>query len=385
MTRSPRARSIRTSGIRLRASGTSRALAVTVAAALLLSGCAAGGDPTPETETAAPVIDTRPLAELDLYDDPRTATGASTALIGDTRITPLVENPTQTLPATVTSHDPNGPIEVEVTDTSRVLALDMAGSLAATVWGLGLGDTLVGRDMTTAFPGTEELPVVTSGAHSINAEGVLALRPTLVITDGTIGPRDVLQQLREAGVTVVFVKNEPSFEGAAQLARDVAAVLGAPEAGEQLATQITADVDATIAEIAAIAPTASDDKLRVVFLYIRGTSGVYYLFGEESGADRLITALGARDVASELGWEGMRPVTDEAIVEADPDLILVMTHGLESSGGVDGLLAAKPALALTSAGQNSRIVDMDDSVVLSFGPRSASVLDALARAIYAKK
>ncbi len=81
----------------------------------------------------------------------------------------------------------------------------------------------------------------------------------------------------------------------------------------------------------------------------------------------------------------MRPVTDEAIVEADPDLILVMTHGLESSGGVDGLLAAKPALALTSAGQNSRIVDMDDSVVLSFGPRSASVLDALARAIYAKK
>ncbi len=114
-----------------------------------------------------------------------------------------------------------------------------------------------------------------------------------------------------------------------------------------------------------------------------GGSGITYLFGSESGADVLIEALGAVDVASEVGWTGMKPVTDEALIAADPDLILVMTDGLASVGGVDGLIETKPALALTGAGENRRIVDMADGDILSFGPRSAAVLDALARAIYA--
>ena len=120
----------------------------------------------------------------------------------------------------------------------------------------------------------------------------------------------------------------------------------------------------------------------MLFLYLRG-SGVYYLFGSESGADVLIDALGGVDVAAEIGLEGLRPMTDEAMVAADPDLILVMSDGLASVGGVDGLLESKPAIALTKAGQHRRFVDMADGDILSFGPRTAAVLDALARAIYA--
>ncbi|RYJ05324.1 MAG: hemin receptor, partial [Actinomycetales bacterium] len=81
--------------------------------------------------------------------------------------------------------------------------------------------------------------------------------------------------------------------------------------------------------------------------------------------------------------DGMKPMTDEAIVEADPDVILVMTDGIESTGGVDGLLKDKPAIALTTAGKKRRFVDMADGDILSFGPRSAGVIDALARAVYA--
>ena len=88
-------------------------------------------------------------------------------------------------------------------------------------------------------------------------------------------------------------------------------------------------------------------------------------------------------VAAEIGLVGQRPMTDEALVAANPDLILVMTDGLPSVGGVDGLLESKPAVALTTAGQNRRFVDMVDGEILSFGPRTAAVLDALARAIYA--
>lgn len=352
-----------------------------VVAALLLGGCAGDAAAT-GTRQAAPA-DTRPLAELDLVADPRAHVGESTAVIGDAHIVPVADDPASSLPATVTSRDAGGDVTVEVTDASRVVALDIAGSVAATVWGLGFGDTLVGVDQSSVFPGAEGLPVVTSGAHTVNAEAVIALAPTLVLTDGTVGPRDVVEQLRDVGIAVVFVENEPSFEGAADLARQVAAAYGAPEAGEALAARIAAEVDAKIAEIAAIAPRAEGDRVRMLFLYLRGTSGVYYLFGEESGADRLIEALGGVDVAGELGWSGMRPLTDEAMVAADPDLILVMTGGLESVGGVDGLLQTKPAIALTKAGEHRRFVDMADGQVLSFGPRSALVLDALARAIYA--
>ncbi|TXK19015.1 hemin ABC transporter substrate-binding protein [Homoserinibacter sp. GY 40078] len=349
----------------------------------ILAGCAAPSG-TSDSGSPEPTGDRTPLTELELYPDPKAAEGPSTAVVAADAIEPIATDPAQTLPATIVSHDPDGEREVQVTDTSRIIALDIAGSLAATVWGLGLGDSLVGRDMSTQFPGVEDLPIVTSGAHSVSAESVLALRPTLIITDGTVGPRDVLEQLRSSGVTVVFLDNEASFEGASTLARDVGAALGVPEAGAALGDRIAAEVADTVAQITEIAPTDPADKLRVMFLYLRGSSGIYYLFGQESGADHLIEALGARDVASELGWEGSRPMTDEAMIEADPDLILVMTDGLSSAGGVDGLLAAKPAIALTTAGQHRRFVDMADAEILSFGPRSALVLDALARAVYAK-
>ena len=355
-------------------------VALAVALAVLLTGCGptdAGSAPSPST------TDHRPLAELDLAENPRAWVGPSSAVLADERIEPIAENPEQHLPATIISHDHSGDRTVMVDDTSRVIALDLAGSIAATVWGLGLGSTLVGRDMSTTFEGTENLPVVTSGAHAVNAEAVLALRPTLVITDGTVGPRDVLEQLRSAGIDVVFVENELSFDGAAELARQIGAALGVPETGAALATRVTEDVADKIAEVAGITPSDPADRVRVIFLYLRGGSGITYLFGSESGADVLIEALGGVDVASEVGWTGMKPVTDEALIAADPDLILVMTDGLASVGGVDGLIETKPALALTGAGENRRIVDMADGDILSFGPRSAAVLDALARAIYA--
>ena len=356
-----------------------RALAATLAAAVLaLAACAPVSPHAAEAAVAS--VERVPLSELGPLVDPASITGPSTATLPHAEIVPVAENPTSHLPVTVVSRDLDGDREVTVTDTSRIVAMDLSGSLAATVWGLGFGDRLVGRDISTTFPGTEALPVITANGHSVNAEAVIAQRPTLVITDGSIGPLDVVQQLRDVGITVVFVDDSSSFGGAAEQARAGGGILGAPDAGELLAERIRADVDRVRAEIAAIAPADPADRLRIVFLYIRGTSGVYYLFGSESGADDLIEGL---DVAGELGWKGMQPLTDEAMVAANPDLVLVMTAGIESAGGVDALIAAKPAIAVTDAGKNRRFVDMADGQILSFGPRSADVLDALARAIYA--
>ena len=347
----------------------------------LLGACSSAS--TPDASPAAVGDQSVPLADLDLVDSPRDFEGPSTALLADSSIEPVAENPEQTLPATVISHDLAGDTDVTVTSTDRILGLDISGSIAATIFGLGLGDNVVGRDISTTFPEASGLPLITSGGHAVNSEAVLALRPTVLITDGTIGPTDVVLQLREAGIAVVFVDTDPSLDGASQLARQVAAALGAAPTGELLATNLQQRIADKIAEISGIAPSDPADKVRILFLYLRGGAGIYYLFGEESGADELITALGGVDVAGEIGWTGMKPMTDEALVAGNPDLVLVMTDGLASAGGVDGLLEAKPAIALTLAGQHRRFVDMADGEILSFGPRTPEVLDALARAVYA--
>ena len=356
-----------------------RLIALSVAV-LALAGCSATAPHA--TSTSTPEAGPRaPLAELTVLEDPAAYVGESTAVLADAAVPSPAQPPTQQLPATVVSHDLDGDTEVTVESTERILPMDISGSIAATVFGLGFGGSVVGRDVSTTFPGAEELPVVTSGGHTVNNEAILALRPDVVITDGTIGPVDVVLQLREAGIPVVFVDTDPSIDGVGELAEQVAAALGAPDAGAELGASLIAGIEDKIAEIAAVVPDG--EPLRMLFLYLRGSSGIYYLFGQESGADVLIRALGGIDVAAEIGLDGMRPMTDEAMVAADPDLILVMTDGLASVGGVDGLLQSKPAIALTAAGQHRRFVDMADGDILSFGPRTADVLDALARAVYA--
>jgi iron complex transport system substrate-binding protein len=362
-----------------------RRTSVSIATVAILVGAITGcstATPTSPTTPLPEADQSIPLADLDLLEDPHSFVGESTAVLADTAIPTVASKPTPVLPVTVTSRDLAGDVEVTVKSDDRILAMDLSGSIAATVFGLGLGENVVGRDISTTFAAASELPVITSSGHSINSESILALRPTVLITDGSIGPIDVVLQLRDAGIPVVFVETDPSLAGIEELTHQVADALGVTSAGDELAATIVASIDAKVAEIAGILP---NKPLRILFLYLRGSSGIYYLFGKESGADALIAGLGGVDVAAEVGLVGDRPMTDEAFIAANPDLVLVMTDGLASVGGVDGLLESKPAIALTKAGQNRRFVDMADGEVLSFGPRTPAVLDALARAIYAPK
>lgn len=349
---------------------------ITIVAAFVLSACQSADSAPNATATAAaiPVNQLKPLADPKSYDGP------STALMADSGIHPIATDPTPALPATIT--DMQG-TQVTVTDASRILPLDLYGSLSRIVFDLGLGKNVIGRDTSTTFPEAANLPVVTANGHTLNAEAILELNPSVIITDTSLGPWDVILQMRDAGIPVVVVDSSRSIDTVAPLITQVANSLGLPDLGQQLADRTTAQVNDVVAQIAAIAPPAGPDRLRIAFLYVRGQANVYYLFGEGSGADSLIDALSGTDVAQEIGWQGMRPVSDEGIVAAQPDVILMMTDGLTSAGGVDGLLERLPAIAQTPAGQHHRIVDMADSQILAYGPTTADVLTALAAAIYA--
>ncbi|AXR74229.1 MULTISPECIES: heme/hemin ABC transporter substrate-binding protein [Auritidibacter] len=320
------------------------------------------------------------LDNAQFIDNPKDYEGPTTAHLANSAIDPIATNPQSQLPVTVT--DAQG-TQVTVTDTSRILAVDLYGTASRTVYELGLGDHVVGRDISSGFAEIAEKPLVTENGHDLNAEAILELAPTVIITDTSLGPWDVMLQMRDAGIPVVAIDSKRDVDTVDELTMQIAEALGVPEEGQKLAERIQADTEEMLAEIQQYVPESDDEKLRMMFLYVRGQAGVYYIFGPGSGTDSLIKGVGGIDVADEIGWEGMMPMTDEAIVEAQPDLVLMMTKGLESVDGVDGLMTAVPALAHTPAGKKRRIVDMSDYEVLSFGPNTAGILEALAVAIYA--
>lgn len=355
-------------------------VALLTAVGLALSGCATTSAHGSSAANAA--IELPPLSTLTPLDDPTAYVGPTTAVIGGPNIAPLSPAPTAELPVTVTSHSRGGDREVTVTDTSRVIALSMTGSVAEVVYALGLSDQLVARDVSTNFPGSADLPIITRDGHSFDAEGALVVNPTLLITDGTIGPADVVEQLADAGVAVVTVNRAINPESSYIAMQQIADALGVGDAAPELIAELQTAIAEKEAEVAALLPDESR-RPRLAFLYVRGAAGVFYLFGEGSGVDALIDSVGAVDVAEEIGWIGEKPMTEEALVAMDPDIILVMSKGLESADGVDGLLATRPSIALTSAGQNQRIIDIDDSVLFAGGTRIPDIIDGLARAIYA--
>lgn len=124
--------------------------------------------------------------------------------------------------------------------------------------------------------------------------------------------------------------------------------------------------------------------MRIAFLYLRSTA-ITMMAGPGSGADSLITAIGGEDAGTVAGLtEPFTAITSEAMIGAAPDVLLVMTDGLSSVGGVDGLLKV-PGIAQTPAGKNKRVVDMSDAVLLSFGPNTGRVVAALNEAVYGAK
>src|SRR5690606_23830080 len=108
-------------------------------------------------------------------------------------------------------------------------------------------------------------------------EAILELAPSVVLTDTTIGPKEVRQQLRDAGIPIVIISDELRLETTDQLITEVAGALGIPSRGEALIAQVDAELDAALAEIDPVIPTDEADRPRMLFLYVRGSANVYYI------------------------------------------------------------------------------------------------------------
>ena len=261
------------------------------------------------------------------------------------------------------------PIE-KLTD-ARIVAL--ANGAAELIAAMGYQENLVGRDIASSTMELTDVPIVTSG-HQVIPETIIALQPTLVIVDDATGPSSAIAKLRAAGIRIVNVSQSWNLGELVSKIEQIGAALGAPQSAVRLNNLLTESITGTLVEA-----SATSKKLKIAFLYLRGTSSIYLVGGKGSGADYLIEASGAVDVGAEKLSKPFTPLTAETMAQLNPDLILVMIGGLESVGGVSGLVEL-PGIAQTPAGKNLQVVAVDDSLLLSFGPRTPSLISELATA-----
>ena len=248
----------------------------------------------------------------------------------------------------------------EVSRFKRIVAL--ANGSAEIVAALGYAQDLVGRDIASTMPELKKIPIDES-AMQVSAEAVLSQHPDLVFIDSNTSPATALTTLKAAKIPLVSVPS--AFTLADIYAKEslIAKTLGVPLAGKALQAQVSS-------------LKSPKTGIKVAFLYLRGTASIYLIGGPGSGADSILQADGFIDVGAANLKNPFNALTAEELIKLQPDVLLLMTKGLASVGGINGLVQL-PGIAQTSAGQHKRVVTVDDSLLLSFGPRTIPMAKAL--------
>jgi iron complex transport system substrate-binding protein len=253
----------------------------------------------------------------------------------------------------------------------RVVSL--GGSVTEIAVALGAGPRLIGRDATSGYPESiTALPDV-GYIRALSAEGVLGLGPDLIISESGAGPAEAVEALRAAGVPFVEMPGEPTPAGVLDKITAVAAALDLPEQGAALRAEVAAGLAAAQARADAVT------RRRSVLFVLALQGGRVMAGGEGTSAEGIIRLAGADNAAT--GFKGWKQITDEAVIAAAPDVILMMDRGGDLAVTADDVLA-HPALAQTPAAKAGRILRMNGMLVLGFGPRTPQAAADLHAALY---
>ena len=256
-------------------------------------------------------------------------------------------------------------------DSSRLVSI--GGSLTEIIFALDEDNRLVARDQTALYPSAAlNLPDV-GYMRALAPEGVLSVGPTALLVIEGSGPPEALDVLAGAGIDYQTVPEGFSAEGILLKVRAVGQALGVPDKAATLAEQLDAALKAVAGRTADIA-----DRKRVLFvLSIDG--GKIQASGTHTAANGVIELAGAVNAITD--YEGYKALTEEAIIAAAPDVILMMDRGGDHGAPNDELLAL-PAIVTTPAAETRSVIRMDGLYLLGFGPRTADAALALAQKIY---
>jgi iron complex transport system substrate-binding protein len=265
--------------------------------------------------------------------------------------------------------------EMQQVDSSKLVTI--GGAITEIVYALGEENRLVARDATSMYP-EEALKLPDVGyMRALSPEGVIAVNPTAILAVEGSGPADALAVLKSAGIPFELVPE--GYDRAAILKKiDVVGnFLGVPEKAKALEAKVGADLDAAIADAA---KRPENERKRVLFI-LSFQNGKIMAAGDKTAADGIIGLAGAINATGGT-FEGYKPITDEAVINAKPDVIMVMTR--PGHGASDEEVLAHPAISVTPAAASKSILRMNSLHLLGFGPRTASAIRDLNKELYGK-
>lgn len=245
--------------------------------------------------------------------------------------------------------------------------VSIGGDVTEIIYALGAEQQLVARDSTSLHPAaTQALPDV-GYMRQLNAEGILSLKPSLVIASELSQPSLVLKQVADSGVKVVMVPAQPTLESIPQKINTIAQALHKESEGKVLTDRYQQQVSAV-----------AQQPLPVKALFVLSHGGMTAMAaGKNTPADTVIRAAGLQNAMPVV--VRYQPLSQEGVIASAPDLLLISAQGLHSLGSEEKIWQL-PGVALTPAGKHRRVVVVDDMAMLGFTLETPALLTTLRHA-----
>lgn len=245
-------------------------------------------------------------------------------------------------------------VEEPKVSTEKIISLN--GAITETLAKLGEEGNIIGVDVTSNYPESLKNTAKELGhVRSISAESIIALKPTVIYaSDKDLNP-ELASKLKASGIKLEIINQEFSTEGTSKLIADVAKSLN-----KENFQPIIDDVQTKVKSLKTI-----EKKPKVLFIYARG-AGNLMVAGKDTPLEKMITLAGGENATNE--FSDFKPLTPEALLTNNPDIILMFDSGLQSIGGKDGLMKIE-GISATNAAKNGKIISMEGQFLSGFGPR----------------
>ncbi len=236
------------------------------------------------------------------------------------------------------------------------------GSITELLYLLGEEERIIAADRTSNYPKEAlELPSV-GYVRNISAEGILSLKPTLVLGEHDMGPDEVIKQIENVSVEVIRVNEVHTASGIVDKLRCVASILGVNDKADALIENRIGNLMNQLD----VVRNRSEFRARVA-LVLNFSDGAPIIAGKNTSGGGVIEMAGAKNVFESV--DGWKPVSRETLVGASPDYIVITERALRAIGGLPGM-EQDVALRLTPAVQNGRVHAVDGMALLGFGIRT---------------
>jgi len=245
--------------------------------------------------------------------------------------------------------------------------------LTELMFALHQGNKIVGVDLSSTYP-PEATKITTVGYHRmLSAEGIISLDPTVVIHQGDIAPPNVMVQVKEVGIPIKVYPAAPSIDSTKILIRLLGKEFGQDTAANRLVTKMESDLaraDSVVKKYGT--------KPKVMIIHFGRAGNQYFVMGTRGTANEMIKRAGGINAADTSSFRNLSP---EAIMRAQPDVILATDFGFDRVGGMEKFMEL-PGIGLTPAAKNKKIFRIEEHDLVYFGPRSGENILLMANLIH---